>query len=318
MAGYKERIQELALKIEAANGTFLAPATDGTESKVLMVGDPTIEWQFDVHERQTASTDQSQFPALIGRTIMQLTFDVEMRRTGTGATADQWMQALQAAAMVKTSPATNAVYKPSSKFSDQVCLSGYAYIGSSGTAGIRVALKGMACNLGGEHAVGQRSLLHVTMFAVYSGFSTAGAVNSVTHETTKPSVFLSPSFTFGGVAVKISRFAWDLGNDVQPREDVNEASGVLHFFVANRAPTWEADPEFEPTGTLDFNALLLAGTESAVAFNIQGSNLTFAAPAAQIKSLRKANRNGLAIAQISGPLNRGSAGGDDEIVITKA
>lgn len=314
MAVYKRRIRELALKAEVTPGTFNAPATDGTESKILLRGNPTVAWDFEAHERDIVTTDLSQFPAIIGKTRMKLTFDIELRRTGTGATTDQWMLILEAAGLLKAG-AGPVTYTSSSEFSTDKTLSAYCYIGSSGTASVRVALKGIAADLSFEHVVGQPSIAHVTLFAVYNGFSTAGAVNSVSHEATVPSAFLGVTFTYGAFAAKISRFGWALGNDVQEREDVNAAEGVLHYVIVGKNPTFSMDPEIEPTGTYDFNGDFAAGTTRAVAFNIQGSALTFSAPKAQITGLDDLDRNGLACLGVSGKLNRNA--GDDEIVITK-
>jgi hypothetical protein len=316
MAVYKRRIRELALKVETAPGTFNAPATDGTESKILLLNNPTATWDFEAHDRDIQTTDLSQFPAIIGKTRMRLTFDVEMRRSESSITPDQWMLILRAGGLKLTAPASNCVYTTSSEYSTDTHLSAYAYLGSSGAATQRVALKGIQANLSGDHVVGQASILHVELFGVYNGFSSAGAVNSVTHETAVPSAFLGKTFTFGAFAAKISRFGWALNNVVVEREDVSAAEGVICYVITGRNPTFTMDPEAEPTGTFDFNGRFLAGTTSAVAFNIHSTTLSLAAPAAQITALDDLDRNGLVCFGLSGKLCRSS--GDDELVITAA
>lgn len=316
MAVYKRRIRELALKAEVTPGTFLAPAVDGTESKILLRGNPTVEFDHEANERDIQTTDLSPFPAIIGKTRVRATFDVEMRRTGATTTPDQWMLLLQAGGFLKTTPASNCVYTTSSELSNDTFLSAYAYLGSSGTASVRVAMMGCVADLSGEHVVGQASIMHVVLHGVFNGFSTGGAVAAVSHEATVPSAFLGVTFTFGAFAAKISRFRWAMNNEIAEREDASASAGVIHYVIVGRKPTFEMDPEIEPTGTFDFHARFLAGTTNAIAFNIQSSQLTFAAPVAQITALTDLDRNGLACLGVSGMLCRSS--GDDEIVITKA
>jgi len=315
MGVYLGRIFELAGKVESTKGTFNAPAVDGTESKFL-VKNAQLFADFEAHDRNVMTTDMSKFPAVIGKTPMRMTFDLEMRRTATAASEDQWNNLMRICGFVGTNPASNLVLKPSSKHSDHSCMSFYVYVGSTGTASMRYAMKGCAGTVRGVHQNGETSLLSFEIWGVYNGFSTAGAVNSVTHEATKPSAFLAPTLTLDSFAAKVARFAWDVGNEVVAREDVNAAEGILHFLIVNRNVTFETDPEFEATGTKDWNGMFLAGTEFAVAFNIQGANLTFSAPKALIKSMGIGERNGIRVAELTGDLNRSS--GDDEIVITKA
>lgn len=314
---FRRRVREIALLAETTNGTFNAPNSTGTDSVILPIN-PTLTWAFESNDRNVVTTDLSTFPAVVGKTAMELSFDVELRRTGatTSETSDQWMRIVRACGLVITNPSSNIVIKPTSKSSDEVTLSAYVYLGSSGSTSYRVSLRGLAGDLSADHENGKPSILHVKLMGVFQAVSSAGTVNTVTQQSTVPTAFLAPTFTFNAVASRISKFAWALNNEVVQREDVNSTGGILHYAVVGRKPTFSFNPEVALTGTQDFHTLMSAGTQCAVAFNIQSSTLTFAAAAAQITSIADGDRNGIAVFDCSGNLNRST--GDDEITITAA
>lgn len=313
MTVFLARIGEVAAKVETTKGTFNAPATDGSESKLLL-HNVTLESNFQIEGRPITHTDLSTFPALVGKAPMMLRAQMELRRTNSGTTADKWMELFQAGGWVITNPSSNTVLKPSSKHSDHKNLSIYAYEGSSGTATIRWALRGCAVKIGDiTGVVGRAVMVDVEIHGVYNGITTGGAVNSVTHESAKPPTFLSAAFTYNAVAAKISRFVCNLNTDVQERESVSSSEGIEHFVVVDRAPTFEMDPEAEPTGTQTYIADEINGVERAIAFDV-GSTISVAIPKAQITRHVHGVRNGLRTWELSGQMNRDS--GDDEIVIT--
>lgn len=313
MAVYLARIKELALKAEGIKGTFNAPATNGTESKFL-VHNLTLESNFQVEGRPITTTDLSKFPALVGKLPMTIRGQLELRRTNTDVTEDQWMLLFKAGGW-KSTLAGGVTLTNSSKHSDHITLSCYAYEGSSGTNSVRFALRGCAVKLGDiASVVGRATMVDFEMMGVYNGLSTAGAVNTVTHEAQRPQTFLNAGFTYNSVGSKISRFSFNMGTDVQERESVNSAEGIDHFVVVDRDPTFEFDPEIEPTGTVNYHGDLLAGTERAIAYTVQAAPaITVSIPKAQITSINHGNRNGLAVYECRGQMNRNS--GDDEVSI---
>jgi hypothetical protein len=138
------------------------------------------------------------------------------------------------------------------------------------------------------------------------------------YESQKPAqvelATLSLSSTTGLVA---SRFAVDIANDIQIREDINAADAFSGAKLVGRTPTVSFDPEAVLEATHSFWADLAAGTESAFVAkvgNVKGNVVSFECPKVQETNLQYGNRNTTRTYEVTMAAARNS--GNDELKVS--
>jgi hypothetical protein len=133
-----------------------------------------------------------------------------------------------------------------------------------------------------------------------------------------PPLLLGATFSYGSwTSPMISSFAIDIANATTEREDITEASGIAGFFVSDRKPIVQFDPEMVSVATRDVWTNFLALTESALAMTIgdtAGNTVAIAAPKCVKRAIPYGDRNGISKYDLEAALIRTS--GDDELSIT--
>lgn len=115
-------------------------------------------------------------------------------------------------------------------------------------------------------------------------------------------------------------FSFDLGNNVVPRECINEADAFKGVIITSREPTGSIDPELELVATHDFWGLL--STADVLGWHvkvgtIRGNVVRFDSDSVQYNGLSYADRDGLRVLEVDLRFS-GSAPAfeDDEIKIS--
>jgi hypothetical protein len=109
-----------------------------------------------------------------------------------------------------------------------------------------------------------------------------------------------------------------LGNDVQLRNDLNQATGNFSAVIVKRSPKATVDPEQELTTTANFPNKQTTNATGVLSFALTGTAgniITVNAPAAQIVGQKEGTRNGIRVVNLDLQLNANSAAGEDEFTI---
>lgn len=292
----------VAAKVEAVKGT--PEALTDAEAK-LLVFDPSLEQDIEQEARTPAGLSMGRLSAINGPYAGRFRARVEVR--GKGGGLPYWASTLLLGCGFK---ATGALLEPVSSIEDQKTLTIAVW-----DDGVKKMLTGAmgSVNLTGEH--GRRVFAEFDFRGVW--VAPVDAANPAPiHEATAPPRFANSIFQIGALHPNISRWAMDLGNDVQLRADVESNAAILHAYIADRNPTWRFDPEAFKVADNDLYGQFLAGTEFAATLtinNVVGNKITFEVPKLQYSQTTTTNRNGLTVHDLVAGAN--ATAGDDELTI---
>jgi len=124
--------------------------------------------------------------------------------------------------------------------------------------------------------------------------------------------------SWNSVAMCYSSITYDAGNTVTAIE-CPSGEGISHYIVSDRNSKVTADPESQLVATQDRHAQMMAMTEGALTYDIDGpttSKITIAAPKAQIVKNTEGDRSGVVIDQLEWQLNKNASAVDEESSIT--
>lgn len=327
------RLGEMAVKVESTKGTKNLPAVDGTESQFRVYD---LAWTSDVRQfdRRTYAKTLSRYPHLVGMNLAQVTGRLELRKSATTNTEDDWGAILKAGGMAFAT----GVYTLTTDSSAHPTLTVLTWCGSNGASGsLRRGIRGAACSTKLVGRVGEPMFLEFTMFGVHDSadsdlLAQTDSLNTITHETAIPGVFNAvSSISWGGNSdVKFSSFEVDFGQQVVERQNAAYTNGVEHFAVTDRDVTITLDPEVPLTTAENWYGKLSAGTEVALTLTHNqpltaspshgAATFAFSFPKCQIQGLTEGERNGIKTFGVTLKPNLSAEPGDDEfsLTITKA
>lgn len=299
-----ERKKVIQVKVEAAKGTYLAT----TPLDVLV-------WDLE------ANTEESWVERKLSGKVMGHTspgvndgtgagsckFKTELRGTGTGGMDLGLVPLVQACGLLQTAQ----VYTPTSVHASQKTISILVY-----EDGRLKTLSGCTGNMKMDSDDG-RIVLDFEFFGVWRA-PVDGALPTVAYATRAPISWgnASNAFTLAGETIKISKFGFDLGNEVVPRWD---GGRVGYYMITDRDPTLTIDPEADLVAGYDLYGAWLVGTEVVVSLAVTDGTdtCTLAIPKFQYRPPKEAERDGIMIDDVTGQCNINViTTGDDEFSLT--
>jgi hypothetical protein len=144
------------------------------------------------------------------------------------------------------------------------------------------------------------------------------AIVAPTYPTAKALRHANSTSTWNSIALCYSTITYDAGNVVTAVE-CPSGEGIAMYIVSDRNSKVTVDPEAKLVATQDRNGMLLAMTEAALTYDIDGptnSVITIAAPKAQLLKTVETERNGLTVDQMELQLNKNVSAVDEESSIT--
>jgi len=302
------RRNQLGTAIESVEGV----------QETLVVGDliralnhsstPTIE----MLEREFMTFDISNYNPLSGRDGGTVTFDTEVKGSGTVDVAPEWGKLLLACGFEETiTGSTSVVYSPISSSIPSLTIGNYM----DGTRNIMRGCRGSAVM---NFTVGQ--IPKITWTFTTAGFSVADVglfTSGFTYDTTIPPIVLGATFTLDSEVFIVSNVSIDLGNELSLRDSIVASSGTLSVMVGARKPVLSMDPEMELVADYDFFGKWKSGAEGALSLAIGGTAgniITVTAPKVRYTNLAHTERGILRTLGVDASLNRNA--GDDELIIT--
>lgn len=303
--------QVIAAKVEVTEGTAIALA--GADANNLIM-EPNFEADIPMYERTFLNNSLSPQKAIATTMLARLSFKVECKGSGTAGTAPAVGKLLRACGFGETVVASTSVtYAPISDLTNIPTLSIAIY-----KDGLRKAIKGCRGNVKYSAKSGEPGMFEFEFVGVYDGTTDVAILTPSGVETTVPVSLLSATFSIASFAAFISQISFDMGNQLAPRGDINQASGYISTLLTKRNPKGSFDPEDELVATHDFYGRWLAGTTGALTWKHPGSagNIaTFTVPACQYMKLGEGDRNGIAVLNSDFLMARNSIGGDDELSV---
>ncbi len=298
------RRKVIQVKLETDRGTAVTPDLPA------LAFDPVINLAAPFIGRRPLGASGGSIAGIIGERIGTISFRLEMRGSGSTTTFDAALAALLQCCGFKLA---TGVYKPCNPADQLTCTISFH------EDGLLKTLSGCAGNvvLSGEY--GKACYATFNLQGIWTA-PTDVALPAVTHNATMPPRVAGCTFTLDARTPKIGSFSLDMGGQVAPREDVNAATGILHFYVADRVPALTLSPEMETVATYDWFGKHADGTTLAFSIRVGASannKFTIAAPAVQIRSINEGERAGKASNDIEGLCCTGAAG-DDEVSLTPA
>jgi hypothetical protein len=248
-------------------------------------------------------------PINVGEGI-KITFTAELKGSGTAGTAPEIGPLLEACGMTHTNiPGTSDSYDPNSDLeSAQESVTIYFYqhnichkvTGCRGT----FSLEGKAAEYG---------KIRFEFTGIYVG-PVDENIPAPTFNPTLPPKLLSASFSIGGYAAIIENFKVDLGNEIAKRPSANAATGILSYFIKERAVTGEIDPEAVVLSTWNPWSLWENSASGALTITFgsaAGNRCVVSGPKVVLDSIKYAERESLLA--YSTPLIFTPDAGNDEV-----
>lgn len=304
------RREVIAAKVESTYKTENAPAA----TDAVYVINPTYGSEANMIERSAGVKGTiAPFQDIFGGRLTTLSFDVEVKHSGTANVAPDMGVLLQGCGFSET-VTTDVVYEPVS--TDFKSLTIYYYqdgklkklLGARGS----VSFSGSAGNL----------MIASFTFNGHDGGIADTAIISPTYESTVPPAMLSADFNWAGEGVgnlSLENFSLDVGIGLSKPKDINTANGYGELLPTTRKITGTFDPLEVLDATIDFYSQWESGTLGALTMNIGtpgGNNVQFDCPKAYITGISEGDREGQRMLEISYSAVENTSNGDDDLTIT--
>lgn len=304
----------LLAKEESTYGTDPTPVV---ASNAIDAEKIEISYEGDVLERNPVRGYLSPVaPAGIGKRSVKLSFDVELKGSGSAGTAAKLGDLLEACGFAETVSAGSAVsYAPSSGAIKSITL--YLYDLQDSGSCVLHKVKGARGTMQLNAAAGQIAKFSFTFNGLYELPTDAAAPSAPTYESTKPPVVESAQVTLNGVSsLVVSEVSLDMQNNIVSSDDVNAATGISKFALTGRKPTGKIAPEAVLLATYDFWTDWKNAAERAASLVIgatAGNIITISMPKLTIDSIAGGDRNGILTRDL--PFRASASAGNDEVSI---
>ncbi|WP_444905321.1 hypothetical protein ACJJIU_22115 (plasmid) [Microbulbifer sp. CnH-101-E] len=307
MAKKKLVKRELILaKVETTYGQDASPT--GADNAILV---ENLGWSFAgarMVERNPIMPTLGKLQGLFAGTLMEVTFDVEIKGSGAAGTPPEMAPLLRACGMAETiTPSTRVDYKPASEGHESITIyyyedgSLFKLTGGRGTMSFNLTT--------GE--VGKISFTltgHVTK-------PTDASLPVATYSSQVPPPAINMPFKVGGYAAVISALTLDVGNTIATPPDISAENGYSEILITDRDVSGSFDPEATLVATKDWVGEWQEGNTQAINTGTVGSQAgnqySLSIPQAWHKEIGPGDRDGLRTYDIG----FGAAGGDDALTL---
>lgn len=302
------RRELILLKVES---TYNTDPTPTPAADAILVGNPS--WSHEgatMISRNLIKTTLATDKQLYGGSLMAISFDVEVKGSGSAGTAPDLGQALRACGMGETIVASTSVtYAPVSTSIESATI--YYY-----QDGQRKILTGARGNV--SFNMSARGILVASFtFTGHIGTRADVPLASGTFDATEPVPIKGLSFTSFGYAAKISTFEFSLNNTLTLGADISASDGYGEIRIGGRDVAGSIDPEDELVATEDFIADWSGGNTGALdtgAIGATAGNITrIQMPAIAYREISSADRDQVRTLQIG--FGAGESSSDDEVSI---
>lgn len=295
-------------KIEGTYGTDSVPV-EATDAMLV----ENISWSNEglrMNERPAVRASLGMLQQVFGGTLRTVTFDVEMKGSGTAGTPPEFDPLLRACGLGVTNvPVTSDTYAPVSTMHESITI--YYF-----QDGMRYDLLGCRGNVSFNLETGALPKMSFTFTGHLVG-PTDVALASPTVLTLTPEALINGTFDIGGFAAVINALTFDMSNTLAYPPDMSASDGFGEVQITSRDVNGSYDPEAELVATEDPWADLIADTALALSVGpigaTAGNIINIDLPAVAYRDLTPGDRDGIRVYEV--PFGAAEATTDDEVSI---
>lgn len=296
-------------KVETVYGTDIVPV-EGTDA-VLVENPAWANEGLRMNERPAVRANINMLQHVYGGRLATITFDVELKGSGTAVDAPPEMGVLlRGCGFLETiNAAVDVTYTPASTGHESLTI----YYFQDGVRYIILGCRGnVSFNLEAG-AIGKASF----SFTGHVALPTDVALASPTYDGVVPVANISVPFDLGGYSAIINALSWDMSNTIATPPDISASDGYSEVQLTQRDVNGSFDPEAVVVAT-DFplqdleqgNTLALdTGVIGGTAFNKYQVTM----PAIYYRDVSPGDRDG--VRTLDTPFGAAESTGDDEVTI---
>lgn len=313
---FKSKMKILLIKEESSYGSDPTPTV---AANAIQAENITTKYPPDTQERGYHTGDLSPVASVPGKKYLEISFDVEIKGSGTAGTAGRIGDMLEAAGMSETAaPGSSVTYLPSS--GTMKSITAYVFeIPTTGSARLHKLTGGVisAAKLAAD--AGKIAKLSLTVRGIYNAPSDVTPPDTPTFESTVPPIVESLQFTINSIdSLILQKVELDFGIEVGESPNISSSGAIKSFQIIARKPKLKIAPEAVTIATYDWWTDFANATQRALSFVIgatAGNICTISCPAVGIESPPEiTDRNGVSADDMTLACNR-SAGNDEVSII---
>lgn len=255
----------ILFKLQSVVGTPVVPSAS---TDAVLIENPT--WSHEglrMIDRPGVRSSLGTPQKIFGGTLKAVSFDLQVKGSGTAGAAPEFGPILQCAGMSETIVASTSVtYKNTSTASSHKVGTMYYY-----QDGMLHQMTDCRVNAFAFSApVGEYAKLSVTVVG-HDASLTDSAIVTPTLDSTKPQPFIGATFSAHSYAAKISSLSFNLGLTVAMQPDANATDGYGEIVITGRDVTGSFDPAAQLVATHDFVGRFKAGTTGTISTGVIGA-----------------------------------------------
>jgi len=280
-------------------------------SNAVLVENP--QWSFSdarMNDRAPARVSQGKLKPLYGGTLVQFTFEVEVKGSGAAGTAPELGQALQACGLSETIvAATSVTYKPASSAQKSCTI----YFFKDGKRIIGTGCVGM---VSGSLQIGSYAKFSFT-FVGHLVSEADIALPTATYLANTPPVLIGVPFVVDSRTPALTKLDFDLGIEIAKPSNIVAADGFGQLQITGRKVSCSFDDEDVLVATYNWLSKWQLGTAisltTGVIGSVAGNRFAVTLPAVTYTEQSQGDKSGIVTREISGHAAESTT--DDEISI---
>jgi len=294
--------------------TYNTDAAPSVSADAILVGNPS--WSHEglrMIERNIVKNTDAVKKQVFGGTLKTVSFDVELKGSGTIDTAPDFGVLFTGCSYKETvSASTSVVYDPSSTTSDKKSLTIWYY-----QDGLLHKLTGCRGTFTVNLETGAIPMASFT-FTGHSVAPTDVVLPSPTLDATVPVAVKNGTFTVDSFAAVVNAVTFDSGVSVITPPDFSASDGFGTVYNGKRDCNGSIDPHAELITNEDFYGNFISGAAMALTTGTigttSGNRLLITMPAISYRDASPGDRDGIRTYEL--PFGAAESSGDDEVKIT--
>ncbi len=275
-------------KIESTYNTDPTPATSADEVLV-----ENLAWANEglrMNERPAVRPSLGALQHVYGGRLLAVTFDVEVKGSGTAGAAPEIGALLRACALGETIVAiTSVTYAPVSTAHESITL--YLY-----EDGKLIKVTGARGEVAFTLEAGNKVMANFS-FKGHVSAQTDVSLPTPSFDSTAPVPYTGGSFAIDSFAGVIGSLSFALGNTVSTPPSVNGSDGYGEVTITGRDVTGSFDPEDELVATEDWIGNFISGASMVLATgaigSVAGNIINITMPAVYYRDVAPGDRDGI-------------------------
>jgi len=282
------------MKLTKQEGILVKIGTSSTPDAAndsVMVQD--IGWSFAgarMIDRAAVKPTLGQLKPVFAGTLMEMTFTVELKGSGTAGTAPEYDPLLKACGIGSTIVGATSVTYAGVSTAHEYCTIYYYEDGGL------YQLTGVQGDAELTYEAGGVPMISFTMTGHVTG-PTDAAIPAFQYDSTVPAPFINASFSTGGFASVIDNLSFAMGNKIVTPNNPNNADGYGDILIVDREYTGSFDPHATLVAANNPIGDWQAGTSKAITTGVIGSTAgnrsALTIPTAYYREVGPGDRDGI-------------------------